>query len=59
MPTSDASSIATKLLQTLGNATIIGPILVGLSKPVQIVHLNARDSEIVNAAALAAYNVGG
>jgi malate dehydrogenase (oxaloacetate-decarboxylating)(NADP+) len=59
MPASDASSISTKLLQTLGNATIIGPILVGLSKPVQIVHLNARDSEIVNAAALAAYSVGG
>ncbi len=59
MPTFHASSISTKLLQTLGSATVIGPILVGLSKPVQIVHLSARDSEIVNAAALAAYDVGG
>jgi malate dehydrogenase (oxaloacetate-decarboxylating)(NADP+) len=38
---------------------VIGPLLVGLDKPVQIVPLGARDSDIVNMAALAAYNIGG
>jgi malate dehydrogenase (oxaloacetate-decarboxylating)(NADP+) len=32
---------------------------VGLSKPIQMVRLSAKDTDIVNAAALAAYNVGG
>ena len=46
-------------LQELGGATVIGPLLVGLDRPVQIVGLSATDSEIVNMAGLAAYNVGG
>jgi hypothetical protein len=39
--------------------TVIGPLLVGLNKPVQIVSLNAKDSDIVNMAAIAAYSAGG
>ena len=38
---------------------MIGPLLVGLDKPVQIVSLGAKDSDIVNMAALAAFNLGG
>ena len=38
---------------------MIGPLLVGLDRPVQIVGLGAKDSQIVNMAALAAYNVSG
>jgi malate dehydrogenase (oxaloacetate-decarboxylating)(NADP+) len=38
---------------------VIGPLLVGLDMPVQIVGLNATDSDLVNMAALAAYNVSG
>jgi len=38
---------------------VIGPLLVGLDMPVQIVQLNATDSDLVNMAALAAYNVSG
>jgi malate dehydrogenase (oxaloacetate-decarboxylating)(NADP+) len=34
-------------------------LIVGLDHPVQIVSLGAKDSDIVNMAALAAYNVGG
>lgn len=56
MPAFHSASIATKLLQELGGATVIGPLLVGLNKPVQIVSLNAKDSDIVNMAAIAAYN---
>ena len=58
MPAFHAASISTKMLQELGGSTIMGPLLVGLNKPVQIVSLGAHDSEIVNMAALAAYNLG-
>ncbi|HXL67284.1 MAG TPA: NADP-dependent malic enzyme [Xanthobacteraceae bacterium] len=59
MPAFHSASISTKLLQELGGATVIGPLLVGLDKPVQIVPLSAKDSDLVNMAALAAYNVSG
>jgi malate dehydrogenase (oxaloacetate-decarboxylating)(NADP+) len=59
MPAFHSASISTKLLQELGGATVIGPLLVGLDRPVQIVQLAAKDSQLVNMAALAAYNVSG
>ena len=59
MPAFHSASISTKLLQELGGATVIGPILVGLDRPVQIVQLGAKDTNLVNMAALAAYNVSG
>jgi malate dehydrogenase (oxaloacetate-decarboxylating)(NADP+) len=59
MPAFHSASIATKLLTELGGATVIGPILVGLDRPVQIVALAANDAQLVNMAALAAFNVNG
>ena len=59
MPAFHSASISTKMLQELGGATVLGPLIVGLDKPVQIVPLGARDTDIVNMAALAAFNVGG
>jgi malate dehydrogenase (oxaloacetate-decarboxylating)(NADP+) len=59
MPAFHSASISTKMLQELGGATVIGPLLVGLDRPVQIVQLGAKDSQLVNMAALAAYNVSG
>jgi malate dehydrogenase (oxaloacetate-decarboxylating)(NADP+) len=59
MPAFHSASISTKLLQELGGATVIGPILVGLDRPVQIVQLGAKDATLVNMAALAAFNAGG
>jgi malate dehydrogenase (oxaloacetate-decarboxylating)(NADP+) len=59
MPAFHSASISTKLLQELGGATVIGPILVGLDRPVQIVPLSANDTQVVNMAALAAFNVSG
>ena len=47
------------LAAELGGATVIGPILVGLDRPVQIVQLGAKDTHLVNMAALAAFNIGG
>jgi len=58
MPAFHAASISTRMLRELGGATVIGPLLVGLSKPIQICTLGAKDSDIVNMAALAAYDVG-
>jgi malate dehydrogenase (oxaloacetate-decarboxylating)(NADP+) len=59
MPAFHSASISTKMLQELGGATVIGPLIVGLDKAVQIVQLGAKDSDIVYMAALAAFNVGG
>jgi malate dehydrogenase (oxaloacetate-decarboxylating)(NADP+) len=58
MPAFHAASIATNMLKELGGATVIGPMLVGLSKPVQICEFGAKDSDIVNMAAIAAYEAG-
>ncbi|WP_341703668.1 NADP-dependent malic enzyme [Ferrovibrio sp.] len=57
MPGLHSALLSTQLMQDLGGGTVIGPLLVGLEKPVQIVQMGASVSEIVNLAALAAYNV--
>jgi malate dehydrogenase (oxaloacetate-decarboxylating)(NADP+) len=59
MPAFHSASISTRMLQELGGGTVIGPILVGLSKSVQIASLGASDSNLVNMAALAAFDVTG
>jgi malate dehydrogenase (oxaloacetate-decarboxylating)(NADP+) len=58
MPAVHSASISTKLVQALGGATVIGPLLVGLEKSVQIVSLGASVSEIITAATFAAYEEG-
>jgi malate dehydrogenase (oxaloacetate-decarboxylating)(NADP+) len=57
MPSRDAAGIACKLMQKLGGGTIVGPLLIGLEKPVQIVSMSASVSELVTAAVLAAAEV--
>ncbi len=59
MPAFHSASISTKMLQTLGDATVIGPLLVGLEKSVQIATLGATDATLVNMAAIAAYDING
>jgi malate dehydrogenase (oxaloacetate-decarboxylating)(NADP+) len=59
MPAFHSASISTKMLKELGGATLIGPMLVGLTHSVQICPLGAKDSDIVNMAALAAYDING
>jgi len=58
MPALHSAAISTQLVQALGGATVIGPLLVGLEKSVQIVSLGAQVSEIINAATFAAYEEG-
>jgi malate dehydrogenase (oxaloacetate-decarboxylating)(NADP+) len=52
MPALHSANIAAKLMQELGG-TAFGPVLVGLSKPVQIVQTGATVNELVTAAAFA------
>ncbi len=59
MPAFHSAAIATKMLQELGGSTVIGPLLIGLDKPVQIVSMSAKDTDLLNMAALAAVGVGG
>ena len=54
MPAIHSASISTKLLQQLGGVSVMGPVLVGLEKSVQIAPLGAKMSEIFNAAVIAA-----
>ena len=55
MPAIHSASISTKLLDSVGGATVLGPFLTGLEKPVQICSLGATASEIVQMATLAAF----
>jgi len=57
MPAVHSASISTKLLQEMGGASVMGPMLVGLEKSVQIAPLGAKMSEIYNAAVVAAYDI--
>jgi malate dehydrogenase (oxaloacetate-decarboxylating)(NADP+) len=59
MPAFHSAAISTKMLQELGGSTVIGPLLIGLDKPVQIVSMGAKDTDLLNMAALAAMGVGG
>jgi malate dehydrogenase (oxaloacetate-decarboxylating)(NADP+) len=56
MPELHSANVASKLLQKLGGGTVIGPILLGLARPVQIVQMGATVSDVVNLAAFAAHN---
>ena len=54
MPGLHSAHISTQLVHELGGVTVIGPLLMGLSKPAQIVPMGATVSDMVNMAALAA-----
>ncbi|MGE3969571.1 MAG: NADP-dependent malic enzyme [Dongiaceae bacterium] len=53
MPALHSANISAKLLQQLGGGTVIGPILTGLTKPVQIVQVGATVSDLLTAAGFA------
>lgn len=52
-PSLEAGNVAYKLLMTIGGCEAIGPILMGLSKPVHVLHRGAEVADVVNMAALA------
>ncbi len=59
MPALNTSVISTKLFQELGGGKMIGPILYGLSKSVQIVPVGSTSEQIIHAAAFAAIDALG
>ncbi|HEU5048047.1 MAG TPA: NADP-dependent malic enzyme [Rickettsiales bacterium] len=54
MPALHSAHISSKMLQELGDGVTIGPIIIGLEKPVQIAQMNSTVSDIINLAAIAA-----
>ena len=52
-PNLDSGNIAYKLLQTVGAAEAIGPVLLGMKKPVHILQLGSSVREIVNMVTIA------
>ncbi len=57
MPAIHSASIATKLLEMMSRAIVIGPMLIGLEKPVQIASLGATVGDLVDLATIAAYDI--
>ncbi len=56
MPGIHTANTTIKLLDKIGGATVLGPFLTGLTKPVQICSLGATASEITRMATLAAFS---
>ena len=56
-PNLESGNIAYKLLQELGGAEAVGPILLGLNKPVHVLQLGSSVTEIVNMVTIAVVDV--
>jgi len=56
-PNLESGNIAYKLLQEIGDAEAVGPILLGLNKPVHILQLGSSVREIVNMVTIAVVDV--
>ena len=52
-----SAGISTKLVGEIGGAVVIGPVLIGLERSVQIAQVGARVGDIVTLAAMAAYEL--
>lgn len=52
MPALHSAHISANMMEELGVGTVIGPVLVGLEKPVQIANMNSTVSDIINLAAI-------
>jgi malate dehydrogenase (oxaloacetate-decarboxylating)(NADP+) len=57
VPARHSASISVKLMQEMGGATVIGPILSGIGKPVQICSTVSTVNDILNMAVIAACKV--
>ena len=58
VPARHSASISVKLMQEMGGATVVGPILSGIDKPVQICSTTSTTNDILHMAVLAACNIG-
>ncbi|NIJ06877.1 malate dehydrogenase (oxaloacetate-decarboxylating)(NADP+) [Sphingomonas vulcanisoli] len=59
MPGLQSANISAKLLREIGNDTVIGPMLVGMEKPVQVATMSATASELLTLAVLAGSGIAG
>jgi malate dehydrogenase (oxaloacetate-decarboxylating)(NADP+) len=58
VPARHSASISVKLMQEMAGATVIGPILAGVDKPIQVLPSVSSVNDILNMAVLAACKVG-
>ncbi|HBS48600.1 MAG TPA: NADP-dependent malic enzyme [Rhodobacteraceae bacterium] len=58
VPARHSASISTKLMQEMAGATVIGPILTGLDRPIQVCSTVSTANDILNMAVLAAAEIG-
>ncbi len=58
VPARHSASISVKLMQELAGSTVIGPILTGVSKPIQVCSTGATVNDIMNMAVMAACRIG-
>ncbi|WP_417242136.1 NADP-dependent malic enzyme [Celeribacter sp.] len=58
VPARHSASISVKLMQEMAGATVIGPILTGVDKPIQVCSTVSTVNDIMNMAILAACKVG-
>lgn len=58
VPARHSASISVKLMQEMAGATVIGPILTGVDKPIQVLPSVSNVNDILNMAVLAACKVG-
>ncbi len=56
MPGQHSAAISYKLIKTIGDTKVIGPLLIGLGLPIEIAPLRSSTSEIINLASIAAYS---
>jgi len=56
MPGQHSAAISYKMMKTLGDTKVIGPLLIGLGLPIEIAPLRTSTSEIINLASIAAYS---
>jgi len=56
VPARHSASISVKLMQEMAGATVIGPILTGIDRPIQLCSTNATEADVLNMAVLAAAN---
>jgi len=58
VPARHSASISVKLMQEMAGATVIGPILTGVPRPIQILSTGATVNDIMNMAVMAACRLG-
>ena len=56
MPCQHSAAISYKMMKSLGDTKVIGPLLIGLGQPIEIAPLRSSTSEIINLASVAAYS---